>query len=159
MWFVKLLNWIVCWWIKMQNFIVACVFMCLHLLFCIEWNVPVSPVHTLRNEVQSDVQGQPNRAHSGRGGTEHLISWGERGLRYSCCHKGDKCKNTVLHITEETHSHTCIYRTHTHTRSVKHVKLHLGREIRKHRPSSPSLPIPVPHVTKKKKKHRQNKNV
>lgn len=46
-----------------------------------EWNVPVSPLHTLRNEVQPDVQGQPDRAHSGGGSAEHLISRGKRGLK------------------------------------------------------------------------------
>ncbi len=78
---------------------------------CAEWNVPVSPVHALRHEVQPDVQGQPDRAHPGGGSAEHLIGRGERGLRYSCCHKGDTCKNTIVHNTEETHTHT---HTHTH---------------------------------------------
>lgn len=79
-----------------------CVCMCA--CVCAEWNIPVSPVHTLRNEVQPDVQGQPDRTHSGGGSAEHLSSWGEWGLRYSCCHKGDTCNNTLTC----QHTHQCI---------------------------------------------------
>lgn len=40
------------------------------------------PFHTLRHEVQPDVQGQPDRAHPGGGGAERSSSRGERGLRW-----------------------------------------------------------------------------
>lgn len=81
------------------------------LCLCTEWDVPVSPVHPLRNEVQPDVQGQPDRAHPGGGSAEHLIGRGERGLRCSCCHEGGRCKHTIsTHYRGETHA-----RTHTHT--------------------------------------------
>lgn len=47
---------------------------------CAERDVPVSPVHALRDEVQPDVQGQPDSAHPGGGGPERLIGRRERGL-------------------------------------------------------------------------------
>lgn len=52
---------------------------------CAERDVPVSPVHALRDEVQPDVQGQPDCADPGGGSAEHLISWRERSLTNSCC--------------------------------------------------------------------------
>ena len=67
----------------------------------------MSPVHALRDEVQPDVKGQPDRADPGGGSAEHLISWRERGLTSSCCHKGD-VNSRYLHNTEETHSF-CLY--------------------------------------------------
>lgn len=82
---------------------------------CTEWNIPVSPVHALRNEVQPDVQGQPDRAHPGGGSAEHLVSRGERGLRCSCCHKGDICKHTIFtHQRGDTFTHLHIQHTYTH---------------------------------------------
>ena len=47
-----------------------------------ERNLPMSPLHTLCDEVQPDVQRQPDCAHpgGGGGGSEHLVRWGERGL-------------------------------------------------------------------------------
>ena len=41
----------------------------------------MSPLHALRDEVQPDVQRQPDCAHpGGGGGPEHLVRWRERGL-------------------------------------------------------------------------------
>lgn len=97
---------------------------------CAEWNIPVPPVHTLRNEVQSDVQGQPDRTHSGGRIAEHLSSWGEWGLRYSCCHKGDTCNNTLTRLHTHTHTHQCIKAPCLATLSISVTCVYLKGRVR-----------------------------
>lgn len=97
---------------------------------CAEWNIPVPPVHALRNEVQSDVQGQPDRTHSGGGIAEHLSSWGEWGLRYSCCHKGDTCNNTLTCLHTHPHTHQCIKAPCLATLSISVTCVYLKGRVR-----------------------------
>lgn len=89
-------------------------------LLCLraERDVPVSPVHALCDEVQPDVQGQPDRPHPGGGGPEHFVRRGERSLEG--CRRIPHVDGTCTLCTRHAHTHTDTHRnTHTHTSVIR----------------------------------------
>lgn len=94
-----------------------------------ERDVPLSPVHPLRDEVQPDVQGQPDRPHPGGGGAERLVRRRERGLKLLLP------QDSLIPTVQRRRTHSAEIHTCTHT--LQCIKASVSDIV--HPPTPPAL--------------------